>query len=173
MHSISTRALSGRVLTAKVARAGGSSGKYLPASNALWTGDEGCFTFHRKQNSKMRTIHGVDGRKVVHAGQQDCGFDNLAKVAACSLEHGPHVAHNLLCLTLNPGPGKILGLYSSSGVQVLQLHTPTYPWNQAQLARHEYHVTGLDSLAVGTEGSRCLVGGDDLLLLPCRFANAI
>ena len=99
-----------------------------------------------------RATSGVGGREVlgvdlVHrveigdVAQEYGGLDHVVEVEALALQDGAGILQALVGLLLNAALGEGSGL-----------------GDDGQLARNEYDVTGADGLAVGANGSRCLVG---------------
>ncbi len=99
-----------------------------------------------------RATSGVGGREVlgvdlVHraeigdVAQEYGGLDHIVEVEALALQDGAGILQALVGLLLNAALGECSGL-----------------GDNGQLARNEYDVTGADGLAVGTNGSGCLVG---------------
>ena len=83
----------------------------------------------------------VHGTEVGDLAQEDGGLNDVAQVQTLTLEDGAGIEQALIGLFLDAS----LGEGASGGVD-------------GQLARDENEVAGADSLAVRSNGSRCLIG---------------
>ncbi len=82
-------------------------------------------------------VHLVHGAEEAHVGKENSGFHHIFHRSAGGLEDGLHVGEALTGLSLDVG-GHIAG----GGVD-------------GKLTRAEKKISGLHSLAVGTDGRRC------------------